>query len=69
MEALLKVMFNTIIIISYKYRITAVRVETNIISSNAAIKLVVMYTVTVCQELQNILFIGTCNIIQYNKPQ
>ena len=38
MEALLKMVFNTILILSYAYRISAVlKAETNIISSNAAI--------------------------------
>ena len=46
MEALLKMVFNTMLILSYTYRIAAVlKAETNIISSNAAILviLVIMY--------------------------
>jgi len=46
MEALLKMVFNTILILSYTYRISAVlKAETNIISSNAAILVIleIMY--------------------------
>ena len=46
MEALLKMVFNTILILSYTYRISAVlKAETNIIFSNAAILVIleIMY--------------------------
>ena len=53
MEALLKVVLNTMLILSYKYRMTAVlKAGTNIISSNTAI--LVILVIMCSRELQKL---------------